>query len=359
MSQPNNQENTESQAEKYQTYIRIRWFVIRLVMVLYDILAVNLAYFLALVVRFYVGGQVNVYATWCFPAFLTFAPYYTVCCLAVFAAFRLYSGMWKYAGINDMNRIIGASVVTCLIQVFGTLLFVTRMPITYYFLGAMIQFLLIAGSRFSYRLISAERMVALKGRKQTELNVMIVGVGETARIVRKQIESDHTNVANPVCMFSCTDQNVTGMMDGVPVLGGMDKLKDAISKYHVECVILADSIMTEKNRKQIKTICQEAEVGVQDFSGYLQNDGSDLSLMKLMQYTSGPVEIVIDGVTQAFSNGEQAVMSVEGKYDVRSVSVRGGSLVVEISKHQTLLNNLNEDWVQEFERETGEDISFF
>lgn len=345
--------------EKVQPWTRVRWFAIRLAMVLFDILAVNLAYFFALILRFYVGEEFNEYAQWCIPAFKTFAPYFTVCCVVVFFCFKLYSSLWKYAGINDLNRIIGANFVTFLIQVVGTLLFIGRMPITYYLLGALIQFVLIAASRFSYRLISAEKAVALKGRSQTELNVMIVGVGETARIVRKKIDNDHTNAAHLVCMFSCNHENAGGLMDGIPVVNGMDKLKDTIQKYNVACVILADSIMTEKHRKEIKAICQAADVGVQDFSGYLQNDGSDLTLMKLMQYAAGPVELVIDGKPQTFENGEQAVMSVDGKFDVQSVSAHGDKLVVEISKHQTILNNLNEAWVQEFKQETGEDISFF
>jgi hypothetical protein len=34
--------------------------------------------------------------------------------------------MWRYAGINDINRIIGASVATTAFQVIGTLIFVMR-----------------------------------------------------------------------------------------------------------------------------------------------------------------------------------------------------------------------------------------
>lgn len=353
------QDTAKTGEDRYWTYIRIRWCLIRLAMVLFDVVAVNLAYFIALVMRYYVGGQMNEYAAWCIPAFQTFAPYYTVCCVVVFSCFRLYSGMWKYAGINDMNRIIGANAVTCLIQVAGTLLFVRRMPITYYMVGAMIQFIFIAGSRFSYRLLSAEKTVALKGGRQAELRVMIVGVGETARIVRKEIDRAHTNAARPVCMFTCANENAGGLMDGIPVVSGMDKLKSAIQKYGVECVILADSIMRAELRKEIKAICQEAGVGVQDFSGYLQFDGSELTLARLMQYTSGPVDIVIDGKTQTYSDGEQAVMSIEEKFDVQSISVHEGKLTVEVSRHQVVLNNLNETWVQEVEQETGETISFF
>lgn len=61
--------------------------------------------------------------------FWKFAPFYTVICIIVFAVCRLYGGMWRYAGLNDMNRIITASVITAVLQVIGTCLFIRRMGI--------------------------------------------------------------------------------------------------------------------------------------------------------------------------------------------------------------------------------------
>ena len=51
---------------------------------------------------------------------------------------RLYGGMWRYAGLNDMNRIIGANFCTTVVMVMGTLLFIRRMQITYYAIGGAI-----------------------------------------------------------------------------------------------------------------------------------------------------------------------------------------------------------------------------
>ena len=78
--------------------------------VLLDILVVNFAYFLAVLVRFYIKSFEfrSVMGTY-MNAWATFAPFYTVLCVAVFALFSLYGGMWRYAGINDMNRVIGAN----------------------------------------------------------------------------------------------------------------------------------------------------------------------------------------------------------------------------------------------------------
>ena len=78
--------------------------------VLLDIVAVNAAYYLTLLLRFYMNGEFREVASNSYmPAFERFAPFYTVLAILVFALFRLYGGMWQFAGINDMNRILGAN----------------------------------------------------------------------------------------------------------------------------------------------------------------------------------------------------------------------------------------------------------
>ena len=91
--------------------------VVKAMMMIFDALAVNLAYFLALVLRYYVTFEFNPNATKFVAAFLRIAPYYGVICVAVFYAFRLYNTMWKFGGLRDLNRILMACIVTAAIQV--------------------------------------------------------------------------------------------------------------------------------------------------------------------------------------------------------------------------------------------------
>ena len=128
-----------------------------LLIVFQDIVAVNFSYLFALVVRFYENGLVSYNLGNYLPYFLNFAPFYTVIAVAVFAYFKLYNGMWRYAGINDLNRVIIANVITTIVHVAGTLLFVKRMPISYYILGAVIQFILILYIRFIYKFVQMEK----------------------------------------------------------------------------------------------------------------------------------------------------------------------------------------------------------
>ena len=73
--------------------------------VLLDMVTFCLSYLAALYIRMYVNG------VWRFGAyyqdyFWSYIPYYVIASVIVFGAFRLYGGMWQYAGLHDLNRII-------------------------------------------------------------------------------------------------------------------------------------------------------------------------------------------------------------------------------------------------------------
>lgn len=347
----------ERSHQKNQIYVR--WFFIRLAMLLFDVFAVNFAYFAALVIRFYVASEFNVWAVKYIPAFLKFAPYYTVCCIVVFLLFKLYNSMWKYAGLNDLNRILAACLVTCVIQVVGSIVVAMRMPITYYVIGSLLQFAMVAISRFSYRFFLVEKGRVLKRKNRTAIRVMIVGLGETARIVMKHLERDSAMGAHPVCLVDFRGKEFGDMLEGIPVVSGVDMIGSSVKKYGVETVILADSVMPGRVRKQIREICEEIGVEVQDYSCYFQDFRGAVTLRNLLEYSRGPVELIFNGEHRSFADGEQAMMSLYGKYVVSGIFAREEKLVIELQKDILVPNDVKEEWVRSYQEETGEDISFF
>lgn len=346
-------------SDKKNRFIYFRWVLLRLSLVVFDIVAVNISYYLALLIRFYVNFELNALALPYVPAYRTFAPWYTICCLVIFALFKLYDSRWKYASLGDLNRILLACLVTCVVQVVGSVTFVLRMPITYYTIGAVIQFVLIAVSRFSYRMLQFEFGQVRRNRKGAFISVMIVGVGNTSNLVRRHLEQDLDSAARPVCLVDFRGDGFGSMMGGIPVVNGVGKIAEAVKKYAVECVILADNTMPQNIRKEIRDICGELNMEVQDFSGFFQDSRGTVTLRNLMEYTRGEVELVIGDKTMRFGNGEQAVTSVTDKYVIKSVSARGNCLVVELQKDILVPNDVKEEWVQTYKKETGEDVSFF
>ncbi len=242
----------------------------------------------------------------------------------------MYGNVWKYAGISDLNRIFSANLTTAFIQVVGTLAITHRMPISYYVGGAILQLAMTASSRFIFRIIDEER----KLRKKASINVMIVGVGETGRIVRKQIENDPDNAAKPVCLFAYREVDSGLNIDGLPVVSGVDKIRKYIDNYQVDRVILADSFMPAETRKTIKDECQKLNIDIQDFSGFLRNDNPAMSFQKLMEHTVGKITVLCDGEVHEYEDGEQALMSLAERHDVKSVSARDDRIVVELLSYK-------------------------
>lgn len=340
-------------------YIYIRWVLLRLSLVLFDIVAVNAAYYLALVVRFYVNYEFNIWAVRYVPMFFKVSPYYTACALAVFSAFGLYKSLWKYAGLSDMNRIFGASAATCVVQIVVSLLLVGRMPLTYYGLGAAFQFVFIAVSRFSYRLLTLERDKFSKHWNHNAVNVLVVGLGEASRTVIQHLERDPDSMAKPVCVIDISNTEFQGTMAGVSVLGGIERIPSAVHKYRVDRILVADTMVPQEVRAEVKRICKNLDIPVQDFSGYFQSVPSRIPLRSLLEYVEGPLVIELEDTKTSYAHAGDAAKDISEKYIVASVCVREGTLCLRLIQDVLRPNDVQADWVQLYQEETGEDISFF
>ena len=328
---------------------------LKLLLVLFDIFAVNFSYYMALVLRFYVNHAFHEAGAHFVPMFYRFAPYYTLCCILVFGAFKLYSGMLRYAGYNDVKRILQANAVTCAIQIAGTLLFLKRMPLTYYVIGAVLQFSLIAVSRLSYRFLTIE-LSKLHG-SAASVPVMIIGAGETARKVIRQFGTDSSAIGCPACAIDYRNRDTGMLLDGVPVVGGLDEMEAAAEKYAVKSVVVADSLMPQDVREEVYAKCRELSLEMQDVSVF--TNGGELNFRTLLERINGPLEVVLDGKSNCFDNNEQAAEAISAKTTVKAVRAERDRLVIELEKDQTVINSLDEAWVRDYIAETGESVSFF
>ena len=224
----------------------------------------NAAYLLALLVRFYVNFEFRPTVTYYLTAFWQFAPFYTIICILVFFLFKLYGGMWRYAGLNDINRIAGASVVTFIFQIIGTLLFVQRMPLTFYSIGGALQFLFVAAIRFAYRIIIVERNRISKKKA----DALVIGSGEEAHYILRLLNNGL--IYRPLCVV---DHNNTGrMMDGLPVYA---MLVDALDKHRVDCVFLADSQMSNKEKEAVHALCEKKNITIRDYTSFFTYTGEE------------------------------------------------------------------------------------
>ena len=275
--------------------------------VLLDIIAVNGAYLLALLIRFYVHFKFTSAIGDFREYYLQFTPYYTILCLIVFYVCGLYNGMWRYAGLSDMNLIIVASVITAIIQVVGTRLFVYRMPTSYYLIGGFLQFLMIATIRFAYRFLEVRRR---KNRKQKALTIpaMVVGSDERGREFARYLEE-----RSPFQVMAIAGKGGGKVMDGIPIVDYVT-IPAQIQLYDIKTIFLADESLDEGKKEEIIREAQGVEV--RDYIAYLSDSVERIPVNSLLKYAVGPITVSVDGFEKQYPDANICMEALADRYEV-------------------------------------------
>ena len=242
------------------------WHVIAVLLAIYDIIAVNASYFAALWLRF--DCAISRIGIPYLDAFLRFAPIYTAFCIFVFLLFRLYNSLWRFASYRELLRVIAASLITAVFHiVFITILF-QRMPISYYFFGALIQFVLVLGIRFSYRFV-----LLLKNNQSKDgpaKRVMLIGAGAAGQMILRDLHHAESRQDKVVCIIDDNPNKWHRDIDGVPVVGGRDDIFSAVDHYKVDKIYLAIPSISASERRDILNICKETDCELKNLPGIYQ-----------------------------------------------------------------------------------------
>lgn len=254
------------------------WELIALYLVAYDIVAVNFAYFFGLWLRF--DLQFSHIPQDYLSSFLQFTPVYTIFSIIVFYRLRLYKSLWRFASLSELNRIVCASAITSLFQIVGITVFCQRMPVSYYLIGAALQFAAVVGVRFSYRYIILLR----KKKKQTGENVrnaMVIGAGAAGQIIIKELKNSSETRAVPCCIIDDNSNKWGRFMYNVPIVGGRDSIMENVKKYHIDEILFAIPTARAEERRDILNICKETGCELKSLPGIYQLANGEVSLSKM------------------------------------------------------------------------------
>lgn len=127
------------------------WQLVGIGLAVYDALAVNLAYFLALWLRY--DCQFSAIPEDGLRWLGRFAPLYTPVCLAIFWLCRMYRDRWRHAGDRELLQAVLAVCLACAAQIVGVWALFGRMPVAFYAVGALLQLLAVLLPRLLYHLV--------------------------------------------------------------------------------------------------------------------------------------------------------------------------------------------------------------
>lgn len=255
------------------------WQIIAMYLAVYDAIAVNAAYFLALWIRFdcRYSEIPEVYLS----SYLKFAPWYTIFSVVIFWLLRLYKSIWRFASYSEFVRIVAATVITGLFHTAVITITVRRMPISYYMFGILIQFLLVAGVRFSYRFVLLERGKKEKEESGNYCRIMVIGAGAAGQTILREM-SRAREVKGKICCIIDDNSNKWGRyIDGVPVVGGRDDIMVNAKKYKINQIFFAIPSASAEEKRDILNICKETGCELKILPGIYQLMTGEIALSKM------------------------------------------------------------------------------
>ena len=306
-------------------------FIYRILLLIWDAVCINACSFLALLMRydlnkerFLASGITPEYPQGYVGTLQEMMIFNTLVTLLIFALFRLYNSLWRYAGIGEVLNIALASGVSGIIHflsVFGTY---RRLPRSYFVMYVLFLFVATLTVRFSYRIIRMlyKSNIHGKGMRTT----LIIGAGEACNVVIQELKMSD-NLDSRICGIIDDDKAKQGTyIQGIKVLGGREEIVPVSEKYGVNEIIVAMPSAPKKKVRDILEICQQTESELKIVPGVYQFVNGEAAVEKIR-----PVQIEdLLGREPVRTNLDSIINYVRGK--VVLVTGGGGSIGSELCR---------------------------
>jgi FlaA1/EpsC-like NDP-sugar epimerase len=224
-----------------------------------DACLIALAYYLAFVLRFDSGiperYQELLKVTLAFVIVLK---------LGLFAAFGLYSKLWRFVDQADFESIVKAVVTSSVVLIVGLFLLpfgVSDPPRGVMALDLLLTLALVGGARFVVRAV-VERPLRQPLVQRASSEVLIVGAGNGGQQVAVELRRN-PELSSAVIGFVDDDPRKKGMLvAGYRVYGTTDDLPRILDDTHPDEVVIAIPSASGSLRLKVVTACRERDIPV-------------------------------------------------------------------------------------------------
>ena len=252
----------------------------RTALIIYDILSVTAASFLALLLRY--DMHVDAIPDEFILPVRNFLPLNILLTLLIFYFFRLYHSLWAFAGENEMQNLVIACFLSAIVSGIGLNLFkISSQPVpdSYYFMYLFLLVTFMFISRFSYRFLRSRKH--RMQNKKNNISVMIIGAGEAGNALIKEIVSSNYSTMVIRCIIDDDKQKWGQFIQGIKVVGGRDKIIESADLYDIDEIFIAIPSAPRTVIRDILDICKETNCKLRSLPGMYQLVNGEVSVSKL------------------------------------------------------------------------------
>ena len=171
----------------------------------------------------------------------------------MFCVFGLYRGIWRFASIPDMARIL-KSVLAGLAIITITSFLLTRLenvPRSVFVLDGILLILLLGGPRILYRWIKDRRLYLGSGKR-----TLIVGAGSAGELLARDLMRVSSSSYHPVAFVDDNPNRIGNEIHGYPVAGSCSEIPHIVDHFKVELILIALPSATAGQVRRVVEICE-------------------------------------------------------------------------------------------------------
>ncbi len=184
-----------------------------------------------------------------------------ICFSVTFLIFKLYDKIWRYADIEDFFYAGIATFFANFMFFIVTVVFYANLGIRMYVLLLLISTFLMIMFRLVYRI---NKFLDNKGLYEVEnkKRLMIVGGGETAVSVLREIAKYSANQYIPICIVDDDREKVGRRILGIKIEGSTYEIPQICEKMNIEEILFSITAISPSEKKRILDMCAKTGLKV-------------------------------------------------------------------------------------------------
>jgi FlaA1/EpsC-like NDP-sugar epimerase len=235
--------------------------------------------------------------------------------LATYISFKLYSSIWKYAGIYELSKIVLASLVSNIFMLGYVFILRTPVPRSIFIVTFFMDCFFIGAVRFGYRVfrrIIKGDIILIKNKKK----VMLIGAGDAgAALINEYQMHPELNYA-PIAIIDDNPGKQNKKLNGVPIFGTREDIARIAEEKQIDEIVIAIPSAAPKTINELYTICSSTKCRVKILPSLSQLIDETVSIQKIRDVN---IEDLLGRDTIRLYNSE--IVSI---IDNQTVMVTGG-----------------------------------
>lgn len=329
-------------------YVNSKLLTRRAFLIVYDIITVCMASYLALILRY--EFRLDEIPDYFMQSVTNHIPIGVLITVVIYYVFRLYHSLWAYAGMNELQNIVMASFMSAGVQGIVMLVTSKRVPNSYYFFNAFLLLGFTFVSRFAYRFAREARRK--KHNKNNGTSVMVIGAGDAGNVIIKEILSSYFSTMSIKCIIDDDSSKWGRFIQGIKVVGGRNSIEENAILHEIDEIIIAIPSAPRRIIKEIVEIAGRTNCKLRTLPGMYQLVNGEVDISKLRDVDvedllgREPIKVDLDSILGYVQN--QVVMVTGGGGSI------GSELCRQIASHhpkQLVIVDIYENNAYEIQQE--------